>query len=221
MCVDTPQSIAVGNGAPAGRIAALLAGLAAGLSGLALSPASSQVIEIGGDGGVVLHSGPSVHTPSGAAPVLLAGTAPRGPGDTTPAPARAPARIAGLLEAAGAGAQVSPELLEAVAYVESRFTPGAVSGKGAVGLMQLMPGTAADLGVDPTDAAQNASGGARYLAAMLRRFNGDLERALAAYNAGPGAVERHGGPPPYAETRAYVAAVMDYLAALSAPEAEP
>lgn len=78
--------------------------------------------------------------------------------------------------------------------------------------MQLMPATAAQLGVDPQDPAQNIHGGARYLRQMLVEFDGDIELALAAYNAGPQAVRRFGGVPPYRETRAYVAAVLDYMA---------
>ncbi len=90
---------------------------------------------------------------------------------------------------------------------ESGWNHGAVSHKGAIGLAQLMPGTARLLGVDPSDPGQNLEGGARYLAQQYRRF-GDWRLALAAYNAGPGAVERHGGVPPYDETTAYVAAIL-------------
>lgn len=90
---------------------------------------------------------------------------------------------------------------------ESGWNPVAVSHKGAVGLAQLMPSTAQLLQVDAADPAQNLEGGARYLARQFRRF-GDWRLALAAYNAGPGAVERHGGVPPYAETTAYVAAIL-------------
>lgn len=99
---------------------------------------------------------------------------------------------------------VRPELAMAVMGQESAGKPGAVSPKGAMGLMQLMPGTAKELGVDPHDPVQNVQGGLRYLKQQLDAFDGDEAKALAAYNAGPGAVRKHGGVPPYAETQQYV-----------------
>ncbi len=101
---------------------------------------------------------------------------------------------------------VDASLLRAVMHAESAFNPMALSNKGAQGLMQLMPGTAGDLGVvDAFNAAENIGGGARYLAQMLRTFNGDERLATAAYNAGPGAVQRYGNTvPPFAETQVYV-----------------
>jgi hypothetical protein len=105
---------------------------------------------------------------------------------------------------------LDPALVLAVVSVESGFRPNAVSRKGAQGLMQLMPGTAKDLGVkDALDPAANLDGGTRYLNALLRQYDGDLKRALAAYNAGAGAVKRHGGVPPYRETRDYVQKVLE------------
>ena len=88
---------------------------------------------------------------------------------------------------------------------------GLISPAGAIGEMQLMPSTARSLGVDPWDTRDNFRGGAIYLGSLMHRYDGDLIRALAAYNAGPGAVDRYGGVPPYRETRAYVAAIMNRL----------
>ncbi len=100
---------------------------------------------------------------------------------------------------------VESSLLRAVIHAESAFNPMALSNKGAQGLMQLMPGTAGDLGVtDAFDVSQNIRGGARYLAQLLKNFNGDAQLATAAYNAGPGAVQKYGGIPPYDETQVYV-----------------
>ena len=107
---------------------------------------------------------------------------------------------------------LSPSLIEAMVWQESRWRHDAVSPAGARGLAQLMPGTARELGVDPRDPFANLEGGARYLRAQLDRFDGDLEKALAAYNAGPGRVERAGGIPRIRETQNYVAAIMGRLA---------
>lgn len=156
--------------------------------------ARAQVFEIGDDGG--LHrviDGPN----------------------RTVAPKRPPAPQAGLRAAIQTAAQangLSPEFLEAVARTESNLDPHAVSPAGAIGVMQLMPATAAALGVDPRDPDQNIMGGARYLRAQLDRFDGDIDLALAAYNAGSGRVTRAGGVPPIPETRAYVARNLDRLA---------
>lgn len=113
---------------------------------------------------------------------------------------------------------LDPDLVVAVVAVESGFRPEAVSPKGAQGLMQLMPRTAASLGVeDAFDPAQNLDGGARHLGQLLTLYDGDLARALAAYNAGEGAVQRHGGVPPYRETRAYVRKVLERYRAAKKP----
>ena len=104
---------------------------------------------------------------------------------------------------------LDPALVLAVVSVESAFEPTAVSPKGAQGLMQLMPGTAASLGVgDAFDPTQNLDGGVRHLRSLVGLYGGDLRKALAAYNAGAGAVARHGGVPPYRETQEYVQRVL-------------
>ena len=106
---------------------------------------------------------------------------------------------------------ISAGLVRAVMRVESCFDRRAVSKVGARGLMQLMPATAADMGVsDSFDADQNIGGGTKYLKMMLDRFRQDNSLALAAYNAGPGAVDKHGGIPPFVETQKYVRRVLDY-----------
>ena len=106
-----------------------------------------------------------------------------------------PGRFSGPLTQAATVAGISPTLLAALVWQESRWNPSAVSVKGAQGLTQLMPATARELGVDPRDPIANLHGGARYLRSMLDSFDGNVEMALAAYNAGPGRVRRggHGG----------------------------
>lgn len=108
-----------------------------------------------------------------------------------------------------AEAEGLPEaLVRSVARTESAYNPNAVSAKGAIGLMQLMPATASELGVKPTLPEENALGGAKYLRDLLVRYHGNAVLALAAYNAGPNAVSKYGGVPPYAETRQYVERVL-------------
>lgn len=117
-----------------------------------------------------------------------------------------------IFEEAAAAYDIPVSLLKAVAKAESNFNPSAVSRAGAIGVMQLMPGTASSLGVtDPYDARQNILGGAKYLKSNLERYDGNVSLALAAYNAGPGSVAKYGGIPPYAETQNYVKKVTSYM----------
>jgi soluble lytic murein transglycosylase-like protein len=112
-----------------------------------------------------------------------------------------------VAQAAARKHDIPEDLFLRLVQQESGWNPNAVSPKGATGLAQLMPGTARALGVDINDPEQNLEGGARYLRAMYDKF-GSWRLALAAYNAGPGAVEKHGGIPPYAETKNYVKAIL-------------
>ena len=114
-----------------------------------------------------------------------------------------------MIEEAALKYNVNPRLVSAVAETESNFNQGAVSDAGAVGIMQLMPQTAAGLGVNPYDKQQNIEGGAKYLKQMLDTFGGDVRKAVAAYNAGAQAVKEYNGVPPYKETQNYVDKVLD------------
>ena len=114
-----------------------------------------------------------------------------------------------LIKEAAARYQVDPRLVAAVAQTESGGNQEAVSPAGAIGVMQLMPETAAGLGVNPYDKRQNIEGGAKYLRQMMDTFGGDVQKAVAAYNAGPQAVKEYNGIPPYRETQDYVNKVLD------------
>lgn len=127
-------------------------------------------------------------------------------------PAHSEGDLRAMASKIAAGHNLNPKVLEALVEQESGFDPLAESKVGAQGLTQLMPGTARGLGVtDPLDPEQNLNGGAKYLKQMLNRFDGDLPKALAAYNAGPGAVNKYGGIPPYKETQNYVKRIMGKL----------
>ena len=141
--------------------------------------------------------------PRVGAPAVPA-TGPAVPQPAPPASASAPVAPEKLANAAAAKYGLPPSLVRSVMKAESGFQPRAVSPKGAIGLMQLMPGTAQSLGVNPYDPAQNVDAGTRYLRELLEKYHGLLRHALAAYNAGPEAVEKHGGVPPFAETLDYI-----------------
>jgi len=127
----------------------------------------------------------------------------------TPKNAKGKGPVIGLAQALAPRFGLDPRLVLALISVESDFDPAAVSTKGAQGLMQLMPATASRFSVqDPFDPKQNLAGGMAYLRWLLAHFGGDLQKALAGYNAGEGAVTRHGGVPPYPETEAYVREVL-------------
>jgi soluble lytic murein transglycosylase-like protein len=114
-----------------------------------------------------------------------------------------------LINATGDRHNIDPDFISSVIHAESDFNPHAVSHKGAQGLMQLMPQTASQLGVDNAfDAGANLEGGTRYLRELLERYNFDVVKALAAYNAGPNRVDRYHGVPPYYETQAYIARII-------------
>jgi soluble lytic murein transglycosylase-like protein len=199
--------------------------MAATLLGLATG-ASADVLELGADGARWV-TGPMAGAPAvspsqadaAAQPVLVEGLSL--PESAIADPARhaagVPPRYTAKIAELAVRFDLSPSLLEALVWQESRWRENAVSPVGARGLAQLMPGTARYLGVDSADPFQNLEGGARYLREQLDRFDGNLEKALAAYNAGPGRVERAGGVPNIRETQNYVAAIMGRLANHSRP----
>ena len=204
-------------------IAAMLISLATG--------ARADVLELGPDGarwvagplaGATAVSDPALIDAAAAAPFLVEDM--MVPDHAIADPARhaagVPLRYAAKIDELAARFDLSPSLLEALVWQESRWRENAVSPVGAQGLAQLMPGTARYLGVDSRDPFQNLEGGARYLREQLDRFGGNLEKALAAYNAGPGRVERANGIPNILETKQYVAAIMGRLANHSRPSGQ-
>ncbi|MBC7506268.1 MAG: lytic transglycosylase domain-containing protein [Sandarakinorhabdus sp.] len=176
---------------------------------LLTAPASAAVYEVSADGALE-----RLDAPVTLAPVTLAAAAAPGNVQRLRASARANS-FRPDVERAGSQYEVSPALIDAIAHVESRYNPSAVSPARAIGIMQLMPGTALELGVDARNPSANIRGGTAYLRKLLNRFDGDLVRTIAAYNAGPGAVSKAGGVPDYRETKAYVTSVMNRLAALA------
>lgn len=183
-------------------------------------PAKGQIVSYVDAGGkrVFINADPTpVRTPK-KVPLLRTeanGLTPR-PAQSMTTPEMSAAELANrekiedMIREVSARYRVDPALVRAVIQTESNWNSTAVSRKGAQGLMQLGPGTAQELGVSNAfDPKQNLDGGVRYLRSLLERYNGDLDRALAAYNAGPHAVDRAGGIPQYRETRDYVQKVTD------------
>ncbi len=197
------------TGAPAGGVVGNAAGAAGGFNDLVAravtpsTPAPATTPQV--DGAPRTAAAAPARTPA-----VPAGTT---PGDWATRLPEAGRRWAGAIQEAADRHGVDPALLASLVWTESGFQPDAVSHAGARGLAQLMPATAAGMGVDPDDPAQNLDGGARFLRAMLDRF-GTVELGLAAYNAGPGRVAQAGGIPRIPETQAYVPKVLDHLAHL-------
>ena len=180
-------------------------------SGVPLSPASTSAMATsGGDFASALQAATSADTVAGADPSAVLGSyqsLPQGVGTG----AESGGEYEALIEQAAARNGVDPAVLHGLIQQESGFDPSATSGAGAAGLTQLMPGTASSMGVaNPLNPAESIEGGARYLGQLLREFGGNTTDALAAYNAGPGAVQEYGGVPPYSETESYVSKVLGY-----------
>jgi soluble lytic murein transglycosylase-like protein len=174
-------------------------------SGLLPDPVRADVFELATNGNFVEISKPAWQPEPAAvideyAPVVV---------QPSPAPTQSQDSVQQHIQAAAARYGISSHLVDAVAWQESRYNPRARSSAGAIGVMQLMPGTARQLGVsNPHDVRQNVAGGAAYLREQLVRFGNNVPLALAAYNAGPGAVMKYGGIPPYRETQDYVRKIM-------------
>lgn len=206
-----------------------VAGVVVSACAFAATPARADVLEIGTDGArwiagapasVVAEEAAAIAAATGEADFAFDAAEALPEGLDVPEQAVAhthmsaaavpPAYQAKVAELA-ARFDLSPALIEALVWQESRWRSGAVSPVGARGLAQLMPGTARELGVNAADPFANLEGGARYLRAQMDRFGGDVEKALAAYNAGPGRVIKSGGVPRIRETQGYVAAIMGRL----------
>lgn len=200
----------------AGRASAIIT-----LAGLCSAPACADVLEIGNDGASYWVAGGAPAAVEMSAPYAAPAALEEVPADiAVPEYALAdteqhasvvPDMYNAKVRELAARFDLSPALIEALVWQESRWRHKSTSPKGAQGLAQLMPGTAREMGVDPRDPFANLEGGARYLREQLDRFEGDLEKALAAYNAGPGRVEAADGIPNIRETKNYVAAIMGRL----------
>ena len=200
--------------------------MGAGLAALlGTSAATAHVIEVSRDGAISVRDGggaavwesfDATGQQTATRPVILGADTDAQPNVTILRPATGvPERYAALNAMAAASANISPSLLAALVWQESRWNPQALSPKGAIGLAQLMPATARDLGVDPRDPVANLTGGARYLRQLLDGFDGNVEKALAAYNAGAGRVRKANGIPAIRETQDYVRSIVQRVASIS------
>jgi soluble lytic murein transglycosylase-like protein len=185
---------------------------------LAVSPAYADVIDISPTGTIAVYKGPTQFVGASTIPLTTVPAANQPARQSASAQGFAPSFpqqmhpiLVGYLNDAATRYNVDPGLVRAVAWQESRFRSDAVSPKGAIGIMQLMPATAAQLGVNPHDPRQNIEGGVAYLRTLLTQFNGDIKLSLAAYNAGPAAVQRYGGIPPFRETQLYVKSIAERI----------
>jgi soluble lytic murein transglycosylase-like protein len=188
---------------------------------LPVIPAHAQIVSYMDASGkrVFVNAEPALPRPSSKVPLLKTGAdgitqrtnhSYSTPSEMSAAELANREKIEDMIREVSARYRIDPALVRAVIQTESHWNSSAVSRKGAQGLMQLVPGTAQELGVhNAFDPKQNLDGGVRYLRTLLERYNGDLDRALAAYNAGPHAVDRAGGVPQFRETRDYVQKVTD------------
>jgi soluble lytic murein transglycosylase-like protein len=182
----------------------------------AAAPAHADVMEIGPNGPRWISGALAVEAPAEAAPDVVELSAefavpPQAIADAARQAGVVPGVYAAKVDELSRRFDLSPTLIEALVWQESRWNAAARSPVGARGLAQLMPGTARYLGVNPDDPLANLEGGARYLREQLDRFDGDIGKALAAYNAGPGRVIAAGGIPRIRETQGYVASIMGRL----------
>jgi soluble lytic murein transglycosylase-like protein len=191
--IETAGKVAAGGLAGTNTVATPVAGAGAGSST---------------DFASALQAATSADTAS-ASGVVGAGYQPAVSGATTPG--ESGGEYEALIDQAASRNGLDPAVLHGLIQQESGFDPSATSSAGASGLTQLMPGTASSMGVsNALDPAESVEGGARYLGQLMTQFGGNTEDALAAYNAGPGAVQQYGGVPPYAETQSYVSKVLGY-----------
>ncbi len=197
-----------------GKIAPALALLVLIASATSWSSAAlADVIDVSPTGVITTYVGPTQFIGTTATPLIKPNANAQAEASVAVSSPQFPAQmhpvLVGFLNEAATRYNVDPALVRAIAWQESRFNTQARSPKGAIGIMQLMPATAAQLGVNPNDPRENILGGVAYLAMMLNQFGGDVRLALAAYNAGPEAVRRYQGIPPYAETQAYVKSIAE------------